>query len=87
MFLNAMASQKGIMDAIKLTKQQVDLVVALDERTALQKTVFPETIEKKIPPAYNPVFAQRALRGLERVITPASDIMKKIGLGELAKKT
>jgi hypothetical protein len=86
MFFNALAAEKGIADVIRLTKQQVDLVVALDERTALQKTIFPETLEKRIPTVYNPEYAQRALRGLERVMTPASDIMKKIGLGELAKK-
>ncbi len=87
MFFNALASQKGIVDVVKLTKQQVDLVVALDERTGLQKTVFPETLEKRIPAIYSPMYAQQALRGLERIMTPASDIMKKMGLGELAKKT
>lgn len=84
-FLNALSAQRAVADSVHLTKQQVDLVLALDQRTAVSRPWSGDGLEKKIPVAYNPAFAMRAAKGLTQVITPASDIMKKIGLGELSK--
>ncbi|MBU0635762.1 hypothetical protein KKE06_01935 [Candidatus Micrarchaeota archaeon] len=84
-FFNGLAAKKGVADVFKLSKQQVDLILALDERTAIRTPLVQDMVSKKIRNQYNASFAQAAVRGLDTVVTHSSDLLKKIGLGEMAK--
>lgn len=84
-FFNSLAAQKGVIDVFRLSRQQIDLILALDERTSVNLPLTKIGIEKKIRKKYDSSFAQAAVKGLEQVITPSSDLLKKIGLGEMVR--
>lgn len=84
-FFNALASKRGIVDVYRLTKQQLDLILALDERTAVARPIGKEGIDKKLRAKYDSFFGRQALQGMQKVVRPASDLIKKIGLGDIAK--
>jgi len=71
--LNALAARFGIMDIAQLSQQQLQLVLALEDKIGLRKR--PKDIVRSIPKT----FSAKESKGTKE----DSDVFKKFGLSEL----
>ena len=79
-FLNATAAQNGVMDVILLTPEQVQLVLAVNE-----KMVFSPSGGWNAPSNFSLNYEQEAIGKVEEKTTETrSDLLKKFKLGELS---
>ena len=76
---NALASREGIAGINSLTKQQVDLIIAFQEKMALQKEYRLEDIKKMIP-------KESTVKKEEERKESRLDIFKSLGLVGVEKK-
>lgn len=83
-FLNASRADFGIMDLVSLSRQQIDLIIAFNEKIELGKPVSPKDLQRLVPDSYNPKFAENFLgKELEKKESKF-DVFKKIGLAEFS---
>lgn len=83
-FFNALAAKHGVVDVYRLSKQQIELILALDERTALNASFPAESLPKKVRSSYDPSFARSTVQGLDKMVTRSDELLKRIGLGGLS---
>jgi len=80
---NLLKSKRGIFDINALSRQQIDLIIAFNEKIRLPKPVGQGMLSKLEPTAYSPDFVSTELA----VDLDASDsrynLLKKLGLGSI----
>ena len=82
-FFNALGSQHGVGDVCELSKQQLELIITFNEKTALVKEITQRDLKKLVQKEYTAEFAKKTLgKALERQESKYN-IFKKVGLPEL----
>lgn len=82
-FLNAYKARQGILDVCKLSRQQVDLIIAFDERIALEQRLAAKDLSKLTPKEYNSSLAESALGNLLESRESKQALFKRFGLGAI----
>lgn len=85
-FLNASKAEFGILDIIGLNSQQIELIIAFNEKIELNKPVSAKDLAKIVPDKYNPKFAENELKSELSKKESKFDIFKKIGLDDFSSK-
>lgn len=83
--LNAVLAEFGVMDIVGLSRQQVDLIIAFNEKVELRKPLSQKEITKIIPKQYQVAVAEKALGKELKKKESKFDVFKKLGLGGLGK--
>ena len=81
--LNAGAAGHGAMDVYALTQQQLDLVVAFNNKILLGAPVGIRTLHSHKVKAFSPKLAEKYLHGLGERKESKLAILKRFGLGRL----
>ncbi len=82
---NACLAKRGVLDVVSLSRQQVDLVLALEEKVAVSLSPVKADLAKKLAGPFSDRFAQTALRSTQQETVDRHELLKKLGLAELAK--
>jgi len=80
-FFNSSLAEFGVMDIGQLSKQQVDLIVAFNEKIELEKPVSPQELAKLVPKEYDSKHAEKAVGEELKKKESKFDVFKKLGLG------
>lgn len=79
--LNSGLADFGVMDIGSLSKQQVDLIIAFNEKIELKTPLSWKELSKMMPKEYNAKVAEKAV-GSETIKKESKfDVFKKLGLG------
>ena len=81
--LNLLKAKKGVYDLNKLSKQQIDLIMAFNEKIKLLKIVDAAILSKLQPKAYNAEIVSKELVIEAGPAESKSNILKKFGLGSI----
>lgn len=82
--LNAGLVEFGIVDVGTLTKQQIDLIIAFNEKIELGKHLTQKDLPKVLPKKYSVGFAEEALGEKLKKKESKFDVFKKLGLGKVS---
>jgi len=85
-FLNASRADFGVGDIVLLSKQQIELILAFNEKIELGKAVEEKDLHKLAPQEYNPKFAENFLGEELQTKESKFDVFKKIGLAEFSRR-
>ena len=81
--VNAFLAKHGVFDAVELSHQQVDLVLALDDRIRVRFPVKKADLESLFKEVFSPRFGKAALKFPAAPTGERHQLLKKLGLGEL----
>lgn len=81
--LNLLAAGKGVFDVNSLTRQQVDLIIAFNDKVALKKPLERKTFSKLLPASYSPEIVSRVLKGVSGEKDAREKALKRFGLGSI----
>ncbi|GEM_PF-884546 len=82
---NAAAAEFAVMDVCELSKQQVELIIAFNERILLPQKILQQEAAKLFKKSYDFHFAEKALKELVKKEESKYDVFKKIGLPDISK--
>ncbi|HLD58644.1 MAG TPA: DUF2226 domain-containing protein [archaeon] len=85
-FFNACRAERGIFDIIALSKQQIELIIAFNEKIELRTRLSSKEMAKAIPEKFNPALAEKFLGSQLFRKESKLDVFKKIGLAEFSRK-
>ena len=80
---NAAAAEHGIIDAYSLSKQQMELVGAFQDRMVLEKPLEKKAILKFKSKEYSDYYAKKFLGTKLKSEETRAEILKRFGLGKL----
>jgi hypothetical protein len=81
--LNMLKAEQGVFDVNKLSKQQIDLIMAFNEKIKLLKAVDADTLQKLQPKAYDTAIVSKELMVEEGLPESKSKLLKRFGLGSI----
>jgi hypothetical protein len=81
--LNAGAAEHGVMDVYSLTKQQLDLVLAFNNKILLRAPVGIRTLHSHKVKAFKSELSEKYLTGLIQKKHSKLEVLKRFGLGRL----
>jgi len=81
--LNLLKAGRGVFDLNRLSKQQIDLIMAFNEKIKLTKPVGSETLSKLEPKAYDAGIVSKELVVEETTKESKGKLLKKFGLGSI----
>ncbi len=81
--LNLLKANQGVFDVNRLSKQQIDLIMAFNEKIKLLKIVDNATLSKLQPKAYNPAVVSKELMVEEGSSKSKNNLLNKFGLGSI----
>lgn len=79
--LNSGLAEFGVMDVGKLSKQQIELIIAFNERIELKKKLSQKELSSATPKRYNAGAAETELGEELKKKESRFDILKRIGIG------
>jgi hypothetical protein len=79
--MNSSLAEYGVIDVGSLSKQQVELIIAFNEKIELAKPIEAKQIEKIVPKRYDAKVAEKALGKELKKKESKFDVFKKLGLG------
>jgi hypothetical protein len=79
--LNAALAKAGVIDIGSLSKQQVELIIAFNEKIELGAPLGQKEIAKIMPQGYNASIVEKALGKELKKKESKFDVFKKLGLG------
>ena len=82
---NAAAAEFAMMDVCELTKQQVELIAAFNEKIQLPQQFSAKDIGRFFKQKYDSSFAQKTLKEIVKKEESKYDVFKKIGLTDISK--
>lgn len=85
-FFNAAKADFAVMDIISLTKQQIELIIAFNEKIELSKPVLPRDLARIGVEKFNPGLAESVLGNELLKKESRFDVFRKAGLTELTRK-
>lgn len=80
--LNLLRAENGVYDVNKLSSQQIDLIIAFNEKVKLPKPIEASVLSKLRPPAYSTELVSRAL-SVRRESDSKANLLSKLGLGSI----
>jgi len=81
--LNAIRAEKGVFDASVLSKQQIDLIIAFNDKVELRKPVDKAMFSRLLPASYRKEVALGAIKGALPESDPRESVLKRFGLGSI----
>lgn len=81
--LNLLKSKKGIFDVNMLSKQQIDLIIAFNEKIRLPKELDRQMLSKLKPRSYNGQLVLKELAIDLNARDSRYNLLKKLGLGSI----
>ena len=81
--LNASSAEKGVLDVCSLTAQQLDLVMAFNDRILLPQNKAVKDLSSLKTRSFESSFAKKHLAGLLEAEESKFEILKKFGLGRI----
>jgi len=81
--LNLLKSQKGVFDLCRLSKQQIDLIIAFNEKVALPKPVDAGTLSKLEPAGYSSELVSKELAVDLGASDSKASLLKRLGLSSI----
>ena len=81
--LNLLKAKKGVFDVNKLSRQQIDLIMAFNDKIGLPKTVNAATLAKLEPAAYRSELVSKELAVDLGAKETKYNLLKKLGLGSI----
>lgn len=81
---NSFAAEYIVADVVSLTDQQVDLVLAFNDKSKLGKKIDKKEAGKLIPRVYSLEYAKNILKNTDESSKSKGDIFNKFGLGQLS---
>jgi len=81
--LNLLKAGKGVFDLNVLSVQQIDLIMAFNEKIKLPKPIAVQMLSKLAPSKYNPGFVSNELAVGMQATDTKSNLLKKLGLGSI----
>jgi hypothetical protein len=82
---NATAAEFGVFDICELSKQQVDLIVAFNEKVQVSQQILQKDIQRFFPQKFDSNYAKKTLESVVKKEESKYDVFKKIGLGDISK--
>lgn len=82
---NALAADYAVFDVCELSKQQVELIGAFNEKTILPQPIMQKDVLKYFKTKFEPSFAQATLQQVLKKEESKYDVFKKIGLTDITK--
>lgn len=82
---NAAAADFAVFDLCELSKQQVDLIVAFNEKIQIQQAIQQKDAGRYFRQKYDSGFAQKTLHEVVKKEESRYDIFKKIGITDITK--
>jgi len=81
--LHIFKARQGIFDVNRLSRQQIDLIMAFNEKIRLPKAVGLELLSKLAPKAYDSAFVSKELAIDPQATESRGNLLKKMGLGSI----
>ncbi len=81
--LNLLRAEKGVFDVNALTIQQIDLIVAFNDKLELRKPVNKDVFAKLLPSSYHPDATLRKLKDWLPEAESKENVLKRFGLGSI----
>jgi hypothetical protein len=81
--LNLLKAKKGVFDVNALSRQQIDLIIAFNEKLVLPKPLGESLLLKLEPSSYQPELVSKALEIELEAMDSRHGLLKKIGLGSI----
>ncbi|MBN1941122.1 MAG: DUF2226 domain-containing protein [Candidatus Diapherotrites archaeon] len=85
-YFNAAKADFGVMDVVSLSKQQIELIIAFNEKIELAKHLTSKEIAKIVPRAYDAKTAESFLGDELQKQESRFDVFKRVGLAEFSRK-
>jgi hypothetical protein len=83
---NAAAADFAVFDVCELSKQQVELVIAFNEKIQLPQQIVFKDIGRFFKQKFDSAFAEKTLKQVLKKEESKYDIFKKIGLTDITTK-
>lgn len=80
---NAALAEFGVIDIAALSKQQVELIIAFNERIELSQQLSQKDLQKLLPKKFNAEIAEKALGKELKKRESKFDVFKKLGLARM----
>jgi hypothetical protein len=80
LLMNAAQSEYGVFDAITLSKQQAELVLAFNDKMAFEKLLSPKDLSKLAPKKYESSLVERYVGEKLKLEESRIDVLKRFGL-------
>lgn len=81
--LNLLKGQKGVFDLCRLSKQQIDLIIAFNEKVALPKPIDAGMLSRLEPSAYSAELVSKQLAVDVGASDSRTNLLKKMGLSSI----
>ena len=81
--LNLLKAKKGVFDVNSLSKQQIDLIIAFNEKVHLSKTIDATLLAKLEPESYVKDLVSKELAVDLTAVDTKYNLLKRIGLGSI----
>lgn len=81
--LNLLKAKKGVFDVNALTKQQIDLIIAFNDKIELPHAVGIDTFLKLLPATYRGMIVNSLVKGELEGTEEREKILKRFGLGSI----
>ncbi len=81
--LNLLKARKGVFDVNRLSRQQIDLIIAFNEKIRLAKPIAMPMLSKLLPPKYKPAIVSKELAVDLGVSETKYKLFKRLGLGSI----
>ena len=83
---NAAAAEFAVFDICDLSKQQVELIVAFNEKIQLAQQISQRDVARYFKQKFDTSFAEKTLQQVVKKEVSKYDIFKKIGLTDISTK-
>jgi len=81
--LNLLKAKKGVFDVNALSSQQIDLIIAFNEKVQLLQPVDMQTFGRLLPAEYRPQLVHDVLHGSQGPADDKEKVLKRFGLGSI----
>lgn len=85
-FFNAAKADFGVMDIISLTKQQIELIIAFNEKIELSRPILQKDLARINLDKYTPKLAEGFLGNDLLKNESRFDVFRKVGLAEFTRR-
>ncbi len=81
--MNALVAERGIIDIVALSNQQIDLVIAFHDKVKVTVAIDKRQLEKIFPKGFSQEFAKKVLGGVVKQAESGKSGFKRLCLSEL----
>jgi len=81
--MNALVAEKGVIDIVALSNQQIDLVIAFHDKVKITVAIDKRQLDKIFPKSFSQEFAKKVLGEVVKEAESRKSVFKRLGLSEL----